>query len=474
MKPFPPNIPTPLSSNLLLPHSVGRRRFLQSAGVVGGAALSTMPVPHVFGQAADDVIQVALIGCGGRGTGAANDALAVSNARLKLVALADIKPEQVERSLTALTNENETSPEKIDVPPERQFTGFDSYQRAMDTLNPGDIAIFATPLAFRWVHFQYAIDRGLNVFMEKPVIADGPSAKRMLALSEQADAKNLKCAVGLMVRHCRGRQELHSRIQDGEIGDLIMMRAYRMHGPIASAFSTRKPEGEPETMWQLERFHSFIWASGGCFSDFYIHQIDETSWMKNDWPIKAQALGGRHYRGDYVDQNFDHYSVEYTYPDGTKLLFDGRCMRGCKNDMSSTVHGSKGSAVVSTSGHTPGKVKIFKGQTQGRRDIKWAFPQPETSPYRLEWVDLVDAIIHDKPYNEVPRGVQASLVTSMGRMAAHTGREITIQQMRECPHEFAPGVADLTADGPAPIMPDEDGRYPVPMPGNSREFEYEA
>ncbi len=227
-------------------------------------------------------------------------------------------------------------------------------------------------------------------------------------------------------------------------------------------------------MWQIERFHSFIWASGGLFSDFYIHQIDETSWMKNAWPVKAQALGGRHYRGDFIDQNFDVYAVEYTYEDGSKLFFDGRTMLGCYNDMSSVVHGSKGSAIVSTSGHTPGKVRIFSGQRQDRQDVVWAFPQPEKNPYQLEWIDLVDAIINDKPYNEVPRGVEASLVTSMGRMAAHTGQEITYDQMLNCPQEFAPNVAHLTPDGPAPVMPDADGKYPVPIPGVNKEFEYEA
>jgi len=417
---------------------------------------------------------VALIGCGGRGTGAANDALHAENAPLKIVAMADVFEQRLKTSHRALTNEHEEHPEKVDVPEERRFVGFDAYKKAMDVLRPGDIAIFATPLAFRWVHFEYAIEKGLNVFMEKPVIADGPSAKRMLELSKKADEKNLKCAVGLMVRHCRGRQELHKRISDGQIGDLIMMRAYRMHGPVASAFSKRKPDDKLEVMYQIERFHSFIWASGGCFSDFYIHQIDETSWMKNAWPVKAQAVGGRHYRGEWIDQNFDTYAVEYTYPDGTKLFFDGRCMPGCRNDMSSTVHGSKGSAIVSTSGHTPGKVRIFSGQKQDRREVDWAYPQPETSPYRLEWVDLVDAIINNKPYNEVPRGVEASLVTSMGRMAAHTGMEITYDQMLNCEHEFAPGVKEMTPDGPAPLQPNADGSYPVPQPGIITDFEFKV
>jgi predicted dehydrogenase len=194
--------------------------------------------------------------------------------------------------------------------------------------------------------------------------------------------------------------------------------------------------------------------------------------MKNAWPIKAQALGGRHYRGDNVDQNFDVYAVEYTFDDGTKYFFDGRTMNGCRNDMSSVVHGTKGSAIVSTSGHHPGKVRTFKGQKQTRKDVVWAYPQPEESPYTLEWKDLIDAIVRDEPYNEVPRGVEASLVTSMGRMAAHTGQEITFEQMLNCPHEMAPEVAHFELKGPAPVMPDADGKYPVPMPGQNRDREY--
>lgn len=454
---------------------IDRRTFVQvatAATVLTGAQQS-----RVHGQApGDDTIQIALVGCGGRGTGAANDALHVDNAKTKIVAMADVQADRLRTSFDALTNQWSESPGKVDVSKDHQFVGFDGYKNAMDVLRPGDIVILATPLAFRGVHFQYAIDKGLHVFMEKPVTADGPTSARMLELSAKADEKNLKCGVGLMVRHCRGRQELHQRIQDGEIGDILLMRAYRMHGPVASAFSTRKPEGESETLWQISRFHSFLWASGGCFSDFYIHQIDETSWMKNAWPVKAQALGGRHYREDFIDQNFDHYSVEYTYDDGSKLLFDGRTMQGCRNEMASYAHGTKGSAIISKSGHAPGRVATFPNQTFERRTESWKFPQPEPNPYRMEWVDLVDAIINDKPYNEVPRGVEASLVTSMGRMAAHTGQEITLDQMRTCPHEFAPGIVDMTVDGPAPVMPLEDGSYPVPQPGilRDREYEYET
>src|SRR5881392_3325671 len=224
----------------------------------------------------------------------------------------------------------------------------------MDSLTRGDIVILTTPLAFRWVHFKYAIEKGLNVFMEKPLTADGPTSRRMLDLAEQASAKNLKVGVGLMSRHSRALQELQKRIQDGEIGELNLLRGYRMAGPLASAFSEKWPGKPSELLWQISRFHSFIWASGGCFSDFYIHHIDHLCMMKSAWPVKAQALGGRHYKTNsegqpYVDQNFDAYSVEYTFADGAKMYMDGRCMNGCNDIYSSYAHGSKGMAVVSAS-----------------------------------------------------------------------------------------------------------------------------
>ena len=222
---------------------------------------------------------------------------------------------------------------KMDVPPERRFIGFDAYKKAMDCLKPGDVVIFATPLAFRWVHFTYAIEKGLNVFMEKPLSSDGAASRRMLALAEQATAKNLKVGVGLMSRHARPLQELHQRIADGEIGDIVLMRGYRMAGSVGTFASTPKPANISDLEYQIRRFHSFLWAGGGCFSDFNIHIIDHLCWMKNAWPVMAQGVGGRHYHfaddgAPFVDQNFDSYGIEYTFGDGTKLLFDGRCING--------------------------------------------------------------------------------------------------------------------------------------------------
>jgi predicted dehydrogenase len=315
--------------------------------------------------------------------------------------------------------------------------------------------------------------------MEKPVTVDGPAGRKMLKLAEESLAKNLKVGVGLMCRHSRAMQQLFQRIQNGEIGDLVLLRGYRMHGPAASFCSTKWP-GEPsELLWQIKRFHSFLWASGGCFNDFYIHHVDHLCWMKNAWPVKAQALGGRHYRispeGEpYVDQNFDTYSVEYTFADGAKMYMDGRCVNGCNDIYSSYAHGSKGLAIVAKANDCGAPSMTFKGQNPQRSNLLWTsnVAPGEEDPYVNEWNDLLEAIRNDRPYNEAKRGIEASVVSSMGRMAAHTGQEISYEDMLNCEHEFAPGVDKLTLDSPAPLPAGKDGKYPVPMPGITTKQEY--
>jgi predicted dehydrogenase len=452
-----------------------RRDFLKNTGRFAAAsAFAGLTVPHVH-AAGSDLLQVALIGCGGRGTGAASQALSTKPGPIKLVAMADVFADKLNKSHENLSREQG---DKVDVPRERRFLGFDGYQKAMDCLKPGDIAIFATPPAFRWVHFAYAIQKGLHVFMEKPVTVDGPTTRKLLALAEESEKKNLKVGVGLMVRHCKGRQELYRRIREGQIGDLSYLRAYRMGG-VAGATGP-KPADTKELLYQVRRFHSFLWASGGLFSDYNIHQIDECCWMKDAWPVKAHATGGRHFRGNNVDQNFDSYAVEYTFADGAKLFFVGRSQQGCFDEFASYAHGTKGSAIISTNVHTPGRVRIFKDQNPNLRDFRsanvaWSFSQPnqaEPNPYQLEWDDLVAAIRADQPYNEAKRGAIASLVTSMGRMAAHTGQVVTYDDMLNCDHEFAPDVDKLTMDSPAPLLAGKDGKYPVPEPGVKTQRDY--
>ncbi len=450
--------------------SASRRNFMKTSTSLAAAAGLTSTLSRSVHAAEDNKIRVALIGCGGRGTGAAENALQVDNGEIELVAMADVFENRLSSSYSRL---KENHPKKVDVPKERQFVSFDGYKQAMDTLRPGDVAILTTPPAFRWVMFKYAIEKGLNVFMEKPVTVDGPASRKMFELGKLSVERNLKVGVGLMCRHCIVRGELLDRIRNGEIGDLLMLRAYRMAGPTGSAAATKQPEDmKSELLYQLSRFHGFLWASGGAVSDFLIHNIDECCWMKEDWPVNAVASGGRHYRNDCVDQNFDTYSIEYTFADGTKMFVNGRTIPGCHNEFASYAHGTKGSAVISASGHSPAKCRIYQGQNMTRNNILWEGPKSEPNPYQLEWNDLINAIRKDMPYNEVERGVKASVVTSMGRMAAHTGVKVTYDEMLNCEHEFAPGLETMTFDSPAPVRANAQGIYPVPQPGILTTREY--
>ena len=450
-------------------NDASRRSFLKNTGVAATAGALASNLSRSVHAGEDNTIRVAIVGCGGRGSGAAANALSVTNGPIELVAMADVFDYKLKSCYETLSKQ---FPDKVKVSPDKKFVDFNGYKSAMDCLRPGDIVIMATPCAFRWVQFEYAISKGLNVFMEKPVTADGPSSRKMLELGKLSVAKNLKVGIGLMCRHCEARGELFRRIKGGEIGDVLLMRAYRMAGPTGSAATEKKPEDMSELMYQINRFHGFLWASGGAVSDFLIHNIDECCWMKDAWPVKAQASGGRHYRNECVDQNFDTYSIEYTFEDGTKLLVNGRTIPGCKDEFASYAHGTKGAAVISTSSHSPAKCRIYTGQTFAKANLQWQFPQPEASPYQLEWNHLISAIRDNEPYNEVERGVQASVVTSMGRMAAHTGVEITYKQMLNCEHEFAPGIENMTYNSPAPVLADKDGKYPVPQPGIITDREY--
>ena len=448
-----------------------RREFLKQGGRVAAATtILASTAPKVF-AGEDNTLRIALVGCGGRGTGAAVNALSVKNGSIQLVAMADVFEKRLANSYANMTAIPEIK-EQVAVDKDHKFLGFEGYKDAMDTLRPGDIVILTTPPAFRWVHYTYAIEKGLNVFMEKPVTVDGPTTRRMLELNKLAIDKDLKVGVGLMCRHCPARQELFERIQDGEIGDLTMLRAYRMTGPTGTEAVGQRPAGENELLFQISKFHAFLWLSGGAVSDFLIHNIDESCWMKNAWPTHATAVGGRHYRGDSIDQNFDTYSIEYTFEDGAKLFVDGRTMPGCHSEFASYAHGTKGMAVISTSAHTPAKPRIYSGQKIDKANLQWSFSTPEPNPYQVEWNDFIAAIRENTPYNEVERGAMASLVTSMGRMAAHTGQLITLDEIMNCKHEFAPDIDKLTMDSPSPLPADEEGKYPIPLPGLVKKQEY--
>lgn len=462
---------------LSLSATSSRRNFL---GDVSRSTLAAATVGSLVGSvglrnahaAGDDEIRVAMIGCGGRGTGAAIDALSVPGGNLKVVAMADVFPDRLSIKKQSLMAQEQFK-DRIDVPEDRSFIGFDAYKQAIDCLRPGDLALFATPPAFRAAHFAYAIEKGVHTFMEKPIAVDGASARRIIELAKRADEKSLRVGVGLMCRHCDRRNELKGRLEAGEAGELIAFRGYRNQTPGHNLDLAPGHGDMPELLWQVRRFHNFLWGSGGIFSDYCIHHIDEVCWMKGAWPVKAEAIGGRHFQGKINDQNLDNYAIEYTFADGAKFFYQSRLMKDCHQQFGVFGQGSKGAFTISASGHSPARSVIYKSQRMEADNILWAAAQPEPNPYRREWEDLVAAIRSGEVYNEAVRGAEASLVTAMGRMAAHVGRPLTYDEALNWEDDLTAGVADFTADSPAPVQADAEGKYPVPYPGRFK-FEYRS
>jgi predicted dehydrogenase len=438
------------------PRPASRRQFLARSGAIG--ALSTMalagtPAVHA---AENNTIKLALVGCGGRGTGAVVDAFAASGGPVKLYAMADLFEHRLRSSLGNL---QKAHADKVDVTPERTFLGFDAFRKAIDCLDAGDVVILTTSSAFRPQHFEYAVNKGLHVFMEKSLAVDAPANRRLLAAAEASEKKNLKVGVGFMWRHCQARQELMQRIHDGAIGEVNMLRIYRVHGPVY--IGRRTPE-QSELSFQLQRPVSFNWLTGGFFVDWHCHNVDIACWAKNAWPISAQGMGGRCY--PEAGNLFDHYTVEYTFADGAKLFSFSRHMNGCWQTYADYAHGSKGSAVIMTS-LAAAKPKIYRSQRMVDSELQWSFDQPEPSPYRREWQVLLDAIRQDAPHNEARRGAEANLATLMGRMAVHSGAMVTWDEALASTFEYTPNVDGMTFDTPAPVQPNADGLYEPPQPG---------
>jgi predicted dehydrogenase len=439
-----------------------RRDFLKtSGGAIAGAALAApLALPRPGYAAEDNTIKIALVGCGGRGTGAAANALSTKGPT-QLVALADVFPQRVENSFREL---NKAYASQLDLPPDHRFIGFDAFKKAIDVLGKGDVVLLATPAAFRPIHLDYAVAKGVNVFMEKSFAVDGPGVRRVLRAGDLAAQTNLKVASGLMWRHDPPREEVVQRIHDGAIGDVILLRTYRMHGPVG--FRPREA-GETELAHQIMNYSCFNWLNASFFVDWLIHNIDVCCWAKNAWPVSAQGQGARVAR-THPDEMLDQYSVEYTFADGAMLLAQGRHVSGCWDIFSDFAHGTKGSAVLMEN-LAAAKSRIYKGQSPTSETLLWRYQGPAENPYQREHDLFFDAIRNDKPYNETKRAAETCLVSIMGRMAAESGQVINYDQAMASNLELAPGLEQITSlDAPAPIVPDASGKYPIPVPGQTK------
>ena len=433
-------------SRTIRPRNASRRQFIKttSAAVAGGALASSLNISRAAYAGGDDQIKVALIGCGGRGAGAATQALSTKG-NVKLITLADAFRDNLENKRKGLKAQ---FPDRVDVPDERCFVGFDAYKNAIDS--GADLVILATPPGFRPLHFEAAVDAGKHVFMEKPVAVDGAGIRRVLAAAEKSKQKNLAVGVGLQRHHQAVYRETIARLQDGQIGDILLMRAY-WNG--SRPWFRPRQEGQTEMEYQMRNWYYFCWICGDHIVEQHIHNLDVINWLKGGYPVSANGIGGRQLRNRKDSGDiFDHHCVEFTYADGSKMLSQCRHMPGCWNQVAEFAHGTKGT------------VHIGNGVIEG--EDPWRYRGTRPDPYQVEHDDLFASIRAGKPYNEAENGAKSTMTAIFGRMATYSGKVLTWEQALGSKVELHPET--YAFDATPPVVPDKSGNYPLPTPGVTR------
>ena len=445
-------------ASLLPANAFSRRCFLARTGKGAGATLAAAAITHVH-AAEEHTIRLALIGCGGRGCGAAVNAFEASGGPVKLVAMADL---YADRLASASRNLAGKYAAQMDVPPDRQFVGFGAYRNAIDCLRAGDIAMLTGYAAFRPVQLEYAVRQGVHVFMEKSFACDPPGVRRVMRASEEAEKKNLKIACGLMARHSPNRQELIRRIREGQLGPIQLIRAFRMQ---PCGILPPRPAGVKELDWQIRHFTHFLWVSGGLYAEMNIHQVDEICWVKDAYPVSAHGVGGRIAGSRDCGQNLDSLSIEWTFADGTTAHNVARWTVNCHGDFATYIHGTRCAAVMPWQPGRRHETQIYKDQRIAADNVAWKAGEEGCTHWQAEWNVLLGAIRNDRPHNEGKRAALVNLADIMGRAAVHSGRLITWDEAMASNFQFCPNADTLTPDSPAPVQADAEGRYPVPVPG---------
>ncbi len=424
-----------------------RRDFLKksSAAVAGAAAVSSLPLARSAHAAEDNVLKVALIGSGGRGSGAASNCLGM-NKNTKLVAVADAFEDNAKNATNRLRKK---FGDRVDVPADRIFSGFDAYKQAIDC--GVDMVLIATPPGFRPIHYKAAVEAGKHVFMEKPCCVDAPGFRSLMETNKLADEKNLKVGVGLQRHHQAPYVETIKRLQDGVIGDIQFFRVYWNGGGVWNR--KRKPE-QTEMEYQMRNWYYFVWLCGDHIAEQHVHNMDVGNWIKNAHPVEANGMGGRQVRkfGDNGDFGhiYDHHAIEFTYADGTKMFSQCRHILKCASNVSEAAHGTKG---------TSNCTGVIDGEN------KWRFRGKKTNPYDQEHIDLMAAILGNKKMNEGWYGATSSMTAVLGRMATYSGKIVKWDDaVKKGPNEMPEKFA---FDAKPPVLPDSKGSYEgsVAVPG---------
>ena len=424
-----------------------RRQFLRSTATAASLAALTVGIQARAYAAGGNTMRLGLIGCGGRGTGAAVQALNACK-RAKLVAMGDAFQDQLDQSWKAVSKEH---PDRVDVPPNRRFVGMDAYAGVIGA--DVDLVLLCTPPGFRPLHFEAAVKAGRHVFTEKPVAVDVPGIKRTITANEEAKKKGLAVAVGLNIRHQNSSRDVIKRVHDGAIGEIAFLRAY---GNNAGVWVRPRQSGQSEMEYQVRNWYYFNWLCGDLIVEQTVHALDLVNWAKGDHPVEAQGMGGRQVRvGPDFGEIYDHHAVEYTYKDGTKMFLFCRHIPNCWSSFGGIVHGTKGEADLSK-----GVLSV-----RGQEPVRF---EPGVAGHQQEHNDLFAALDAGRPYNEGDYGITSTMTAILGRMATYSGQVVTWDDAMKSETDLGP--KRYAWDAEAPIIPGPDHLYACAVPGKTKPY----
>lgn len=431
-----------------------RRDFVKKSSLLAGGVLAAPFLSRAnFFSGSDNVIKIALIGCGGRGTGAAVQALSTRQ-NVQLVAMADAFKDRLDSSYNNILEALEDKKGRVQVKEENKFTGFDAYKKAMAL---ADVVILATPPGFRPIHFEEAVNQSKQIFMEKPVATDPAGIERVLAAAEKAKAKKLNVVVGLQRRYQTSYRELMKRVHDGAIGDIVSANAWWNNDGVW--VHPRQP-GWTEMEYQMRNWYYFVWLCGDHITEQHIHNLDVINWALEGYPVTAQGMGGREVRkGKDYGQIFDHHFVEFHYANGAILNSQCRHQKGTASKVDELLTGTKGKVFCDQA-----RITDTKGNTIYQFD-----KSKENQPYQNEHDELFEAIAKGEyKFWDAERGAKSSMTSILGRLATYSGQTVEWDKALHSGINIMPAAYDFNAT--APVLPDADGFYPVAVPGVTKFF----
>lgn len=431
--------------------SLSRRKFCKTTALASGGILAaTLPVAASAHVAGSETLKVALVGCGGRGTGAAIQAMS-TEVPVQLVSMADAFKDRLDSSLLNIQNEFPDDKTKIKVPDKNQFVGFDAYKAAIDL---ADVVILTTPPGFRPAHFEYAVNAGKHIFMEKPVATDVPGVRRVLQAAQKAKEKNLNVVVGLQRHYQTSYLNILEKLKQGAIGEITGGQVYWNS---AGVWVNDRQPGQSELEYQMRNWYYFVWLCGDHILEQHIHNIDVANWFQGAYPVSAQGMGGREVRtGARFGEIFDHHFVEFVYPSGAVIASQCRHQPGCMNRVTEVFQGTEGIIDMSSN-----SIRSWSGE-----EIYKHNDRKDANPYQVEHHRLFGSIRDGGVINDAENGAYSTLTAIMGRMATYSGQELTWEEVLQSDHSLVPD--NMSWDSTPPVLPDENGLYPIAIPGKTK------